>query len=105
MDACAMPARSWREFLEVYYRPHLLVVNLGISTNAETRRKRGNLLRKLIADLPLTGDYAIAREGHKIKIAFESDLDDGLAKRLVGARRIKRGDAQWASQSICNFRL
>jgi hypothetical protein len=100
-----MPARPWREFLEIYYRPHLLVVNLGISTNAVTRRKRVNLLRRLISNLPLMGDYAIGREGYKVKIAFESDLDAGLAKGLVEARRVKGGDAQWASQSICDFRL
>jgi len=40
-------------------------------------------LRRLITNLPLMGDYAIGREGHKFKIAFESDLDAKLAKGLV----------------------
>ena len=101
----AMPPRAWTEFLDAYYRPHLLVVNVGLLADATARRQRANLVRRLIEALPLTGDYAITRQANEVRIAFERDSDIGLAKGLLSARRVKPGDAQWASKVICNFRL
>jgi hypothetical protein len=44
-----MPARAWAEFWDVYYRPHLLVVNLGTSTDSVAGKKLADLLLKPLA--------------------------------------------------------
>ena len=98
-----MPARAWAEFLDVYYRPHLLVVNLGISTDSALGRRLVDLLRQLVEDLRSTADYTLLAEGHEVKIAFERDMDAEVARGLLKASLVERGGRDWASQSVCDF--
>jgi hypothetical protein len=98
-----MPARAWAEFLDAYYRPHLLVVNVGTSTDSASGRKLVDLLRELIESLRLTADYALLAEEQEVKLAFESDLEAEVARGLLGARIFERGGDEWASKSICDF--
>src|SRR5262245_7424304 len=80
--AC-MPALAWTEFLDVYYRPHLLVVNLGTSTDTEASKQMLGLLRQLIESLQSTADYAFLPEENEVKIAFERDIDFEVARGLL----------------------
>jgi hypothetical protein len=98
-----MPARAWAEFLDVYYRPHLLVVNFGTPTDGASGRKLVDLLQQLIESLRLTADYAILLEEQEVKVAFESDLDAEVARGLLRARIVERGSDEWTSKSICDF--
>ena len=98
-----IPARVWAEFLDVYYRPHLLVVNLGTSTDSLASKKLADLLRRLVESLRSTSDYAILLEENEVKFAFESELDAEVAGGLLGSRIVNRGG--WASESICDFDL
>ncbi len=100
-----MPARAWADFLDVYYRPHLLVVKLGTSTDSVAGEKLADLLRCFVESLRSTADYALLLEEHQVKIAFESDLDAEVARGLLGSRIVKRGGDEWASKSICDFHL
>jgi hypothetical protein len=98
-----MPARAWAEFLDVYYRPHLLVVSLGTSTDSALGRQLVELLRQLIESLRSTADYAFLAEGHEVKIAFERDIDAEVARGLLKASVVERGGNEWASKSVCDF--
>ena len=102
-----MPARAWADFLDVYYRPHLLVVNLGTSTDSASGKVE--LLQRLIESLRSTADYAILFEEYQVKIAFERDIDFEVARRLLVARGLFKaaslevGGAEWASRAICTW--
>jgi len=98
-----MPARAWAEFLDVYYRPHLLVATLGTSADSASGRKLVDLVRQLVESLGLTADYSISAEEQEVKIAFESDLEAEVARGLLRAHIVERGGVEWASKSICDF--
>ena len=94
-----MPALAWAEFLDVYYRPHLLVVNLGTSTDRAAGRQMIGLLRRLIENLQSTADYAFLPEENEVKIAFERDIDFEVVRGLLKAGVLSGGD-EWASCAI-----
>ena len=96
-----MPARAWAEFLDAYYRPHLLVVKLETPTDRASGGKLAELLLDFIDSLRLTADCAVLAEEQEVKIAFESDLEAEVARGLLGARLVGRGGDEWASESIC----
>jgi hypothetical protein len=104
-----MPARAWADFLDVYYRPHLLIVNLGTSTDSASGKKLVDLLQRLIESLQSTADYAILLEEYQVKIAFERDIDFEVARGLLVARGLfeatllEVGGAEWASRAICTW--
>jgi hypothetical protein len=98
-----MPARDWTDFLGVYYRPHLIVMDLGSPTDSAPGRKQVKLVWRLLESLGSTADFAILLEEHEIKVAFESDSDAEAIAGLVVARVVERGGDEWASKSICNF--
>jgi hypothetical protein len=98
-----MPARAWAEFLDIYYRPHLLVVNLPTLAESEAGRQLVGLLRELIESLQSTADYAFLPEGDEVKIAFERDIDFEVARGLLKGTRLEIGDAEWASRAICSW--
>jgi hypothetical protein len=104
-----MPARPWADFLDVYYRPHLLIVNLGTSTDSASGKKLIDLLQRLIESLQSTADYAFLPEEYEVKIAFERDIDFELARGLLVARGLFKaaplevGGAEWASRAICTW--
>jgi hypothetical protein len=99
-----MPARAWPEFLDAYYRPHLLVVNLGTSTDSALGRQLVDLLRQLLEDLRSTADYALLPEENEVKIAFERDIDAEVVRGLLKASLVESSGDEWASKSICDFR-
>jgi hypothetical protein len=104
-----MPARAWADFLDVYYRPHLLIVNLGTPTDSASGKKLVDLLQRLIESLQSTADYAFLPEEYEVKIAFERDIDFELARGLLVARGLFKaaplevGGAEWASRAICTW--
>ena len=98
-----MPARAWADFLDVYYRPHLLIVNLGTSTDSASDKKLVDLLRRFVESLRSTADYAILLEEYQVKIAFERDIDFEVARGLLKATLLEVGGAEWASRSICTW--
>ena len=104
-----MPARAWADFLDVYYRPHLLVVNLGTSTDSASGEKLVDLLRRFVESLRSTADYAILLEEYQVRIAFERDIDFEVARGLLVARGLFKaaslevGGAEWASRAICTW--
>jgi hypothetical protein len=53
-----------------------------------------------VESLRKTADYAFLAMGQEVKIAFESDLEAEVARRLLGARIIERGGDKWASVSM-----
>jgi hypothetical protein len=98
-----MPLRAWAEFLDVYYRPHLLVVRLHNPTDSASGRKAVNHLQRLVEDLRSTADFALHLEEQDIKVAFESDLDAEAARGLLRADVVERGGAEWVSRAVCNW--
>jgi hypothetical protein len=62
-----------------------------------------DLLRRPIESLRSSSDYAIFPDKHVVKIAFESDLDAEVARRLLKARIVERGGDEWSSESICEL--
>ena len=100
LGGVCMPARAWAEFLDVYYRPHLIVVNLETPVDS-TSGKLVDLLRRLVEGLQSTADYALFAEKHEIKIAFERDLDAEVVRGLLKASLLEIGGAEWASRSVC----
>jgi hypothetical protein len=72
--------RVWAEFLDVYYRPHLVVVSLNAPTHSASGKKAVNLLQRLVEDLRSTADFALHPEEQEVKVAFESDLDAEAAR-------------------------
>jgi hypothetical protein len=98
-----MPARAWAEFLDVYYRPHLLVVHLPTSTDSEAGRQLVDLLRRLIESLQSTADYAFLPEENEVKIAFEREIDFEVARGLLKATHLEVGGAEWASRAVCSW--
>jgi hypothetical protein len=99
-----MPARAWAEFWDVYYRPHLLVVNLGTPTDSALGTKLVGLLRRLVESLRSTADYAIQLEEDAVKLVFESESDADIMRGLLKIRTVERGGDDWASKSISDFR-
>jgi hypothetical protein len=98
-----MPARAWADFLDVYYRPHLLIVNLGTPTDSASGKKLVDLLQRLIESLQSTADYAFLPEEYEVKIAFERDIDFEVARGLFKATLLEVGGAEWASRAICTW--
>lgn len=98
-----MPARAWAEFLDIYYRPHLLVVHLGVSTDSEAGRQLVSLLLRLIETLQSTADYALLPEENEVKIAFERDIDFEVVRGLLKATFLEDGSAEWASRAVCTW--
>ena len=96
-----MPARTWAEFLDVYYRPHLLVVNLRASTDSAAGKRLLKSLRRLIESLQSTADYAFLPEEYEVKIAFERDVDFEVARGLLKATLLKVGGDEWNSSATC----
>jgi hypothetical protein len=95
-----MPARAWADFLDAYYRPHLLVVRWETSTDSASGEKLVELLRELIESLRSTADYALLTQEQETKIAFERDLEAAVVRKLLGARNVERGGDEWASESL-----
>ena len=98
-----MPARTWAEFLDVYYRPHLIVVYLPTSTESDAGRQLVGLLRQLIQSLGSTADYAFLPEGDEVKIAFERAIDFEVARGLLKGTLLEVSHAEWASRAICSW--
>ena len=95
-----MPSRAWADFLDTYYRPHLLIVRWETSTDSASGERLVDLLRELIESLRLTADYALLAQEEETKIAFERDLEAAVVRQLLGTRTIERGGDKWASESI-----
>jgi len=98
-----MRARDWAAFLEAHYRPHLLVVRLGASSDSASGKKLIDLLRRLTESLPSRADYAMLLEGDEVKVALERDEDAETLQELLMVRVIEPGDDEWASTSHCDF--
>ena len=97
-----MPTMDWGYFLDAHYRPHLVVVTLGTSSNSTSGRHLVPLLERLTESLGTAGNYAIRREGRVVKVAFERDLDAETFGQALMAKGAERGP-EWASQSVCSF--
>ena len=90
-----MPARDWTDFLGVYYRPHLIVMDLGSPTDSASGQKRVKLVRRLLESLGSTADFAILLEEHEIKVAFECDSDaEAIARGSCCRTRRRRVGVQ-----------
>ena len=98
--AC-MPALEWSEILDVYYRPHLLIVNLRASTDSAAGKRLLKLLRRLIESLHSTADYAFLPEEYEVKIAFEQGVDFEVVRGLLKATLLEVGGDEWTARSIC----
>jgi hypothetical protein len=98
-----MPLRAWAEFLDVYYRPHLVVVSLNAPTHSASGKKAVNLLQRLVEDLRSTADFALHPEEQEVKVAFESDLDAEAARGLLRADVVEHGGVEWVSRAVCNW--
>ena len=98
-----MPARAWAEFLDIYYRPHLLIVNLATSTDSEAGRQLVGLLQQLIESLQSAADYAFLPEENEVKIAFEHDIDFEVARGLLKGTLLEVGGDEWASRAVCTW--
>ena len=96
-----MPELAWAKFLDVYYRPHLLVVNLRASTDSAAGKRLLKSLRQLIESLQSTADYAFLPEEYEVKIAFEREVDFDVARGLLKATLLEAGGDEWNSSAIC----
>jgi hypothetical protein len=70
-----MQEREWANFLDVYYRPHLLIVHLDTRTDSTAGKKLLSRLRRLVEGARSNADYAFRLEERKVNVAFESDND------------------------------
>jgi hypothetical protein len=98
-----MPTLDWGRFLETHYRPHLVVVNLGTASDSASGRKQIALVERLAESLNTVAYYAVSRERHVIRVAFERDLDALTFGDALMGHLIERGGPEWASQSLCSL--
>lgn len=87
---------EWSAFIDAHYRSHLVEAQLaGVAAEAAMPVLEDHLKSR-------SGNYAFQRQGRKILVAFERDVDaDGFAI-LVRATRKERS-AEWSSRR--NVRL
>ena len=98
-----MPLRAWAEFLDVYYRPHLVTVNLNTPTDSASGKKAVDRMQRLVEDLRSTADFALHFGEQEVKVAFESDSDAEVARGLLRADVVERGGVEWVSRGVCNW--
>jgi hypothetical protein len=77
---------GWAKILEIDYRPHLLVVQVGTPTDSASDKRRADFLRRLVEDLRSCADYAILLEESEVQIAFVSELDAKITGALLASR-------------------
>ena len=98
-----MQEREWADFLDVYYRPHLLVVHLDTPTDSTSGKKLLSRLRRLVEGVRSNADYAVRLEGREVNVAFESDNDTATVSERLRARMVRLGGDGWASVTVCDL--
>jgi len=75
---------DWGRFLDVHFRPHLVVVNIGSPSDSASGRNLIHQLERLTESLATVANYAMYSDDQVIKVAFERDLDaDTFSEALV----------------------
>jgi len=98
-----MQEREWANFLDVYYRPHLLIVHLDTRTDSTSGKRLLSRLRRLLEGVRSNADYAVRLEEQEVNVAFESDNDTATVSERLKARIVRLGGDGWASIAVCDL--
>jgi hypothetical protein len=93
---------DWGRFLDVHFRPHLVVVNIGSPSDSASGRNLIHQLERLTESLATVANYAMYSDDQVIKVAFERDLDADTFSEALVAHAIE-SSPDWASVSVCSF--
>ncbi|MCW5736508.1 MAG: hypothetical protein KIS73_20440 [Enhydrobacter sp.] len=87
-----MPSMDWDAFCDAHHRPFMI--------SAQVKQERAisfAALRRFIESLKLKGNFALCLAGDTLRAAFESEDEAMRTARILGARKLGRGQ-EWAGE-------
>lgn len=87
-----MPLMDWAAFGDAHHRPYLIRARVTGEQSSHFEALRG-----FIESLNLTGRFALCLQGDFLQAAFESEKEAARTARVLGARKVGRGD-EWAGE-------
>jgi hypothetical protein len=87
-----MPLMGWDAFCDAHHRPFMIRAHVD-----EKGSGRFEALQRFIESLNLRGNFALCQAENSLRAAFESEKEAVKAARILGARKVGRGD-QWAGE-------